>query len=98
MAITKTEEIAQIEVVQNCVIQVATDVVIRENDVEISRTKKRHSIIPCGYSRQQDSTPDEWVWEDTDISGEDAQVQTVANAIWTDAVKEDYKAKIEAQR
>jgi len=97
MTITKTEEISKIEVVQNCIIQVATDVVIRENDVEISRTKKRHSIIPCGYSRPQDSTPDEWVWEDTDISGENAQVQTVANAIWTDDVKSAYKAKIIAQ-
>jgi hypothetical protein len=97
MTIIKTEEISKIEVVQNCIIQVATDVVITEDDVEISRTRKRHSIIPCGYSSQQDSTPDEWVWTDTDISGEDTQVQAVANAIWTDDVKSAYKARIVAQ-
>ena len=97
MAITKTEEITKIEVVQNCIIQVATDVVITEDDVEISRTRKRHSIIPCGHSSQPNSTPDEWVWTDTDISDEDTQVQAVANAIWTDDVKSAYKAKIIAQ-
>mgnify|MGYP003114500274 CR=1 FL=1 len=97
MAITKTEEIAQIEIVQTCIIQVATDVVIKEDDVEISRSRKRHSIIPCGYSKEKDSTPSDWVWSDTDISGEDAQVQAVANAIWTDSVKNAYKAKMEAQ-
>ena len=97
MAITKTEEISKIEVVQTCIIQVAIDVVIKEDDVEISRSRKRHSIIPCGYSRQADSTPSDWVWSDTDISGEDAQVQAIANIIWTDSVKTAYKAKMEAQ-
>lgn len=97
MAITKTEEVSKIEVVQTCIIQVVTDVVIKEDDVELSRTRKRHSIIPCGYSRQQDSTPSDWVWSDTDISGEDAQVQAVANAIWTDSIKSAYKSKMEAQ-
>lgn len=97
MAITKTNEVSKIEVVQTCIIQVATDVVIKEDDVEISRSRKRHSIIPCGYSGEVDSTPSDWVWSDTDISGEDAQVQAIANAIWTDSVKTAYKAKIEAQ-
>ena len=97
MAITKTEEIAKIEIVQTCIIQVATDVVIKEGDVEISKSRKRHSIIPCGYSRGKEDTPDKWVWSDTDISGEDAQVQAIANTIWTDSVKTAYKAKMEAQ-
>jgi hypothetical protein len=97
MAITKTNEIAKIEVVQTCIIQVATETVIKEDDVEISRTRKRHSIIPCGYSSKDDSTPSDWKWSDTDISGEDAQVQAIANAIWTDSVKTAYKAKMEAQ-
>ena len=36
MAITKTEEIGIIEVVQTCIIQIATDTVIKEDDLEIS--------------------------------------------------------------
>ena len=97
MAITKTEEISKIEVVQTCIIQIATDTVIKEDDVEISRTRKRHSIIPCGYSREADSTPSDWVWSDTDISSEATEVQAVANAVWTDTVKANYKTFVESQ-
>ena len=97
MAITKTEEIAQIEVVQTCIIQVALNVIITEDGQEISKTRKRYSLIPCGYSRQSDSTPDDWVWNDTDISDQPQQVQDICNTVWTDAVKTAYKAKIEAQ-
>ena len=94
MAITKTEEVAKIEVVETCIIQIATDTLIKENDVEISRTRKRHSISPCGHTGDG---VENWVWSDTDISGEDAQVQAIANAIWSDSVKTAYKAKMEAQ-
>ena len=97
MAITKTEEIGAIEVVQTCIIQVAMDTVIKEDDVEISRTRKRYSIIPCGYSRKPEDAPDKWVWNDTDVSDQPQQVQAIANAVWTDDVKKAYKAKMEAQ-
>ena len=98
MAITKTEEIAQIEVVQTCIIQVALNVIITEDGQEISKTRKRYSLIPCGHTRPIDSTPDDWVWNDTDVSNQPQQVQDICNTVWTDAVKADYKAKIEAQR
>ena len=97
MTITKTEEIGAIEVVQTCIIQVAMDTVIKEDGVEISRTRKRYSLIPCGHTRPADSTPDDWVWNDTDVSDQPQQVQAIANAIWTDDVKKAYKAKITAQ-
>ena len=38
-----------------------------------------------------------WAHTATDISGEDAQVQAIANAAWTDAAKAAYKATTEAQ-
>ena len=97
MAVTKTEEIGAIEVVQTCIIQVAMDTVIKEDGVEISRTRKRYSIIPCGYSRKKDDTPDKWVWNDTDVSDQPQQVQDICNTVWTDALKADYKAKVIAQ-
>ena len=37
-----------------------------------------------------------WAHTATDISGEDAQVQAIANAAWTDAAKDAYKAATEA--
>ena len=38
-----------------------------------------------------------WAHTATDISGEDASVQAIANAAWTDDVKNAYKAMREAQ-
>ena len=71
MAITKTTEIAKIEIVgEYKAVQVRTDTVIKEDDKEISRSIHRHVVHP-----------------DMDISGEDAEVQAVANAVWTDDVK-----------
>ena len=71
MSITKTTEIAKIEVVgEYKAVQVRTDTVIKEDDKEISRSIHRHVVHP-----------------DMDISGEDAEVQAVANAVWTDDVK-----------
>ena len=75
MAITKTIEIAKIEVVgEHKAVQVATDTVIKEDDAEISRSTHRHVVHP-----------------DMDISSEDAEVQAVANSVWTDAVKAAWK-------
>ena len=70
MAITKEETIARIEVVgEYKAVQIAKDTVIKEDGVEISRTRHRHVLHP-----------------DQDITGEDAEVQAVCNAVWTDAV------------
>lgn len=94
MAITKTEEIAKIEVVQTCIIQVLLRVIISEDGQEISRSNKRYSLIPCGHTGDGVSN---WVWNDTDISDQPQQVQDICNTVWTDEVKADYKAKITAQ-
>ena len=93
MAITKSIEIAKVEVVQKWAVQVATDTVILEDDVEISRSRHRHVLQPFTSSVDGDT----WTHTDTDISGEDASVQAIANAVWTDAVKEAYKTWAEAQ-
>ena len=94
MAITKTEEIAKIEVVHTCIIQVLLNIVITEDGQEISRSNKRYSLSPCGHTGDGVSN---WVWNDTDVSDQPQQVQAIASAIWTDDVKKAYKAKIEAQ-
>jgi hypothetical protein len=93
MAITKTTEIPKIEVVQTWNIQVATDTVIKEDDTEIGRSRHRHVLQP--FSSSVDGTT--WTHTATDITGEDASVQAIANAVWTDAVKEAYKTWAENQ-
>ena len=93
MAITKSTEVPKIEVVNTWNVQVATDTVILEDDVEISRSRHRHVLQPFSSSVDGDT----WTHTDTDITGEDASVQAIANAAWTDAVKEAYKTWAEAQ-
>ena len=37
-----------------------------------------------------------WTHSDTDISKESTEVQGIANAVWTDAIKKAYKAHMES--
>ena len=93
MAITKSTEVPKIEVVNSWNVQVATDTVILEDNVEISRSRHRHVLVPCTSSKDGDT----WTHTVTDISAEDASVQAIANAAWTDTVKAAYKTWAEAQ-
>ena len=93
MAITKEAIVEKIEVVHSWDIQVATDTVIKEDGTEISRSRHRHVLQPCTSSKDGDT----WTHTDTDISSEATEVQAVANAVWTDTVKANYKAFVESQ-
>jgi hypothetical protein len=81
MAITKETQIAKIEVVgEYKSVQIAVDTVIKEDGVELSRSRHRKVVHP-----------------DQDISSEDAEVQAVCNAVWTQAVKDAWTAFQTAQ-
>ena len=94
MAIVKSTEIPKIEIVNTWSIQVATDTVITEGNTEIGRSRHRHVLQPCTSSKGED---DKWTHADTDISAEATEVQAVANAVWTDTVKANYKTFVESQ-
>ena len=92
MTITKETEIAKIEVVgEYKAVQVATDTVIKEDGTELSRGRHRH-VLQCGTLNDSDALVDK------DISGENAEVQAVANAVWTDAIKTAWKDKLIADK
>ena len=93
MAITKELIAEKIEVVGSWNVQVATDTVIKEDGKEISRSRHRHVLQPCTSSKDGDT----WTHTDTDISSEATEVQAVANAVWTDTVKANYKTFVESQ-
>jgi len=93
MAITKTTEVPKIEVVNTWNIQVATDTVIKEDDTEIGRSRHRHVLQPFTSTVDGDT----WTHSATDISGEEASVQAIANAVWTNTVKSNYKTFVESQ-
>ena len=97
--ITKEIEYDKIEVVSQWSIQVrqATKIMEEQSDgskKELTRSFHRHSFQPFVSTKDSDG---KWTHTATDISGEDASVQAIANAAWTDSVKTAYKAFREAQ-
>ena len=91
MAITKTQENDKIEVVNHSHVQVRNATVIKEDGKELTRTFHRKVLTP-GILDASDNLVD------TDISGEDADVQAICNAAWTTQVKADWKAKLIADK
>ena len=85
MALTKEITQDKIEVVSASKhIQVRTKTAVLEDGVELSSNFHRH-VVTCISSAKNDD--DSWTHTDTDISGESAEVQAIATAVWTDAVK-----------
>ena len=94
MAIAKEIVIGKVEVVGSWNIQVATDTVIKEDGIEISRSRHRHVLVPFGTTG---NSSDGWTHTATDISKEDSSVQAICNAVWTDDVKKAFKSYMEAK-
>jgi len=97
--ITKVIEYDRIEVAGSWTIQVrkATKVMEEGSDgslTELSRGFHRHVLQPFNSVKADD---DSWTHTATDISGEHASVQAIANAAWTTAVGNAYKAMRETQ-
>ena len=94
MALSKKTELFKIDSnAKTGAISVRVDHVILEYGVEISRSVHRHALAPYFYSKADDGT---WTRTETDISEEEQQVQDVANALWTDEVKEAFRQEIES--
>ena len=91
MAITKTIENDKIEVVNHYHVHVRKATIIKEDNVELTRTFHRHVVSP-GYLDASDNLVA------TDISKEDSDVQRICNAAWSDQVKADYKALLIANK
>ena len=92
MALTERNENDKIEVVgQYKTVQVRRATVIERDGVEVTRSFHRHALQP-GTLGEGDALVD------TDISGEDADVQAICNAAWTDAVKEAYRVMLVATK
>ena len=91
MALTETQENDKIEVVNKWNIQVRNATIIKKDGVELTRTFHRHALTPGTLDASDNLV-------ETDISGEDADVQAIANAAWTTQVKADYKAFLIANK
>ena len=92
MALTERFENDKIEVVgQYKHVQVRRADIVERDGVEIARTFDRHVLDP-GKLGESDALVD------TDLSGEDADVQAICTAAWTDAVKEAWRLKLVADK
>ena len=91
MAITKTLENDKIEIVKRWNVQVRTATVIKEDGVELTRSFHRKVLNPGTLDASDNLV-------DTNISGEDADVQAICNAAWTTQVKADFKAYLIANK
>tara|TARA_B100000073_G_scaffold183503_1_gene151722 strand:+ start:715 stop:999 length:285 start_codon:yes stop_codon:yes gene_type:complete len=92
MALSERYENDKIEVVgEYKAVQVRTANIIEKDGVEVARKFHRHALS-CGTIDDSDN------FVDTDISGEDADVQAICNAVWTTTVKDAYKAYLIANK
>ena len=91
MALTETQENDKIEVVNKWSIQVRNATIIKKDGVELTRSFHRKVLTPGTLDASDNLV-------DTDISGEDADVQAIANAAWTTQVKADYKTFLIANK
>ena len=91
MALTETQENDKIEVVNKWNIQVRNATIIKKDGVELTRSFSRKVLTPGELDASDNLV-------DTDISGEDADVQAICNAAWTTQVKADYKAFLIANK
>ena len=97
--LTKEIEYDKIEVVMQWNIQVrkATKIMEEQSDgskKELTRSFHRHVLQPFQSVKDEDG---KWTHTATDISGENASVQAIATAAWTDDVKTAYKTFVESQ-
>ena len=88
MALTKETIVDKIEVLEKGQVQVRTATRVLEDGVALSSSFHRHVVVP--------STKTGDTWGDTDISGEDARVQAIANATWTAEVKTAFQEQQDA--
>ena len=91
MALTETQENDKIEIVGKWNIQVRNATIIKKDGVELTRSFHRKVLTPGSLDASDNLV-------DTDISGEDADVQAICNAAWTTQVKADYKAFLIANK
>ena len=92
MAITKTILDDKIEIVTEFKhLQIRQATIIKEDGVELSRTYHRR-MIHCGKIDASDN------WIDTDLTSETTEVKAIAAAIWSQSIKDAWKADLIANK
>tara|TARA_B100000131_G_C17591540_1_gene399433 strand:+ start:34 stop:321 length:288 start_codon:yes stop_codon:yes gene_type:complete len=92
MAITKTIVDDKIEIVTEFKhLQIRQATIIKEDGTELSRSFHRR-MVQCGYIDESDN------FVMTDISSETDEIKVLAGVVWTQSVKDAWKAKLIADK
>jgi len=99
MALTESTEYDKIEVVgQYKAVQVSKATVIKKDDVELTRSFERFVLDP-GTLDASDNLVDNPLTKEPDGTTDIAdEVKSVCTAVWTDAIKASWKAKLIADK
>ena len=92
MAITKTIVDDKIEIVTEFKhLQIRQATVIKEDGTELSRSFHRR-VLHCGDIDDSDN------FVDTNISSESTEVKAIAAAVWSQSVKDAWKAQLISEK
>ena len=99
MALTETIEYDKIEVVgQYKAVQVRKATVVKKDGTEIARSFERYSL-QCGDIDSSDNFVDNPLDKEPDgTTAITDEVKAICNTVWTDTVKDAWKAKLIADK
>ena len=90
MAITKETKNIKTEIVGDYkAIQIAEDIIYKEDGVETNRVRHRRVLHPCLVSKNTDTNELTTIW--TDTSNEPQEIKDIINTVWTDEVKSSWE-------
>lgn len=90
MAITKETKIIKTEIVGDYkAIQIAEDIIYKEDGVVTNTVRHRRVLHPCLVSKNTETNELTTIW--TDISNEPQEIKDIINTVWTDEVKSSWE-------
>ena len=90
MAITKETKIVKTEIVGDYkAIQIAEDIIYKEDGVETNKVRHRRVLHPCIVSKNTNTNELTTIW--TDTSNEPQEIKDIINTVWTDEIKSSWE-------
>ena len=90
MAITKETKIVRTEIVGDYnIIQIAEDIIYKEDGVVTNTVRHRRVLHPCLVSKNTDTNEVTTVW--TDTSNEPQEIKDIIDLKWTPEIKSSYE-------
>ena len=96
MAITKETKIVKTEIVGDYkAIQIAEDIIYKEDGVITNTMRHRRVLHPCDVSKNTITNEIKTRW--TDTSNEPQEIKDIINTVWTDEVKSSWETFLKDQ-